>query len=436
MLQGELLAEPEHRGARLHAPASGEILSCDDDVLRLQTNASAGTHVRMPPLDADAAAPELLRQRIGDAGIVGLGGGGFPTAEKLANAAAAALLIVNGAECEPGISCDDALIREQADEVLRGAMLLARSVNAGRCVLALTDRMDVAREALQRAQAAQAAVRVDLVAVPAIYPVGSERQLIETLIGRQVPRGGQSHDNGVVVCNVATAAAAWRAVALGEALTHRIVSLAGAGVVQPGNFRVAIGTPIAHLIAQAGGYQADAARLLLGSALRGEALPHDAFGIEKHHRCVLVLAQRELPPADAAMPCLRCGDCADVCPARLQPQWLYRQLQDDRLDRAQADGLPDCIECGACDLVCPSHIALTQQFRAGKSALLARAAKQRFADAARARYEARNARLQRESAERAAQAAERAQRSASADAVAAAIERAKARRQATKDDGT
>jgi electron transport complex protein RnfC len=212
--------------------------------------------------------------------------------------------------------------------------------------------------------------------------------------------------------------------------------VAGAGVVQSGNYRVAIGTPIAHLIAQAGGYQADAARLLLGSALRGEALPHDAIGIEKHHRCVLVLAQRELPAADTAMPCLRCGDCADVCPARLQPHWLYRQLQDGGLDRAQADGLPECIECGACDLVCPSHIALTQHFRAGNSALRTRAAKQRFADAARARYEARNARLQRESAERAAQAAERAQRSASADAVAAAIERAKARRRATKDGGT
>lgn len=431
--RGQRIAVAPGRGADIHAPARAQVSAIGlhpEPQIHLSCLPSSASDPqdewRMPALDPWQAAPNALLERIRAAGIVGLGGAGFPAAEKLS--ARSALLILNGAECEPSIACDDALLRERAEDVVLGGRLLARLVGAERILLAVEDAMPQASAACAAAVARVGEGQVTLVAVPTVYPEGGERQLIEVLTGREVPRGGLPRDIGVLVHNVATAAAAWRAVVHGEALTHRVVTVAGSGVMQPGNFQVAIGTSVAHLIAQAGGYSARAARLLLGGPMMGIAQPDDSVAIGKQTNCVLVLAAEEIRDAAEEMPCIRCGDCARACPARLQPQQLLWHIRAQRLDRSEAEGVFDCIECGCCDLVCPSHIPLTEQFRQAKTDIRIVAHKRADADAARERYERRNQRLQRESDERALREAERAKQASSGDAIAAALARAKAKR--------
>jgi electron transport complex protein RnfC len=442
--RGQLIARADgESSADLHAPLAGRVVAIEPGELAGVPGAT-GLHLVIEPggdervapwpaLDAGRASPDELRARIRAAGLVGLGGAGFPTAEKLS--VDRELLVLNGAECEPWIACDDALLRHHADEVVQGGWVMARIVGATRVLLAIEDSMPEALDAARAACAAHGEGLVEVVSVPTVYPEGGERQLIRVLTGREVPRGGLPRDIGVIVQNVGTARAAWRAVALGEPLLERIVTVTGPGVAQPGNFIVPLGTPVEHLVAQAGGYTAAARRLLLGGPMMGRALAHDQFPIGKPDNCVLVLGEADLRPAGDEMPCIRCGDCASACPARLLPQQLLWQVRADRLDEAQDQGLFDCIECGCCDLACPSHIPLTAQFRHGKAEVRRRALEAERADAARVRYETRLQRLQREAAEREQRLAERRAGAASADAVAAALERARARRSGQADDG-
>lgn len=432
---GEIVARASGDAASLHSPASADVIAVDDDVVLLRPRDDGAAPLTMPALDIVTTEPAQLLQRIAEAGVIGLGGAGFPSAAKLAAAGPAPILIVNGAECEPWIACDDALLREHAADVLRGCALLARIVDAKQVLVAIEDQMVDAWNAVRDALAEGGFAGIAAVPVPTVYPTGGERQLIEILTGRQVPRGGLPRDIGVIVHNVGSVFAAWRAVANGEALTRRIVTVTGPGVVRPGNYRVAIGTPVEHLVAQAGGYSPSAARLLLGGSMMGQAQADDRVPIGKQHGCVLVLNAADLRDESPPLPCIRCGDCARDCPARLQPQQLLRYWQSKDADRLGDEGLFDCIECGCCDLVCPSAIPLAQQFREAKAELRLQQHRQQRADASRQRFEARNARLLRDAEARAQLNAERSKRTASADAVAAAIERAKAKRQTPKDDG-
>lgn len=430
--------------ADVHAPCAGHIQAIGTGespafpgqrVTEIVIAVEDGDHTTLPPLDWAQADPETLRERIRVAGVVGLGGAGFPTAEKLAPDLER--LVLNGAECEPWIACDDALLRAHAGEVVLGGRVLARATGATRVLLAVEDGMVDALAACRAAVEEQGNGEVELVAVPTIYPEGGERQLIQSLTGREVPRGGLPRDLGLVVQNVATARAAWRAATYGETLTERIVTVTGAGVRHPGNYVVPLGTTVAHLVEQAGGYTPDAARLLLGGPMMGLALPHDDVPLGKTHNCVLVQTAAEVAAEahEPELPCIRCGDCAPVCPARLLPQQLLWQVRADRLDRAVEQGLFDCIECGCCDLACPSHIPLTANFRLGKSEQHARTVEATRAAAARERHESRQQRLERETTERAQRDAERRSQAAAPDAVAAALERARAKRAGTGEPG-
>jgi Na+-translocating ferredoxin:NAD+ oxidoreductase subunit C len=380
-----------------------------------------------PLADWETCSRDVLLERIAGAGIVGLGGAAFPTAAKVA--AERSLLVLNGAECEPYISCDDALLRQRAADVLDGGRVLARVVGAERVLLAIEDNMP---EAMAAARAALGdATDIELASVPTVYPAGGERQLIRVLTGLEVPREGLPRDIGVVVQNVATAAAVWRAVAQGEALTSRIVTVTGRGVRQPGNYEVAFGTPVATLVAAAGGYTEQAARLLIGGPLMGLALPDDSYPLVKGSNCVLVLGTDDVRDAAPELPCIRCGECARVCPAQLLPQQLFAFGRSEQWQRLTEHGLFDCIECGCCDLACPSHIPLVEQFRLDKTRVRWREHEAAAALAARQRFEARQQRLEREAEERAARQAAR--RAATPDAALAAMQKVQAQA-ASKDE--
>lgn len=417
VLRGSPVARArEGVAADVHAPTSGVVMAIGPQPVPHPAGLSAdcvviaadGRDEAAPPLaalDWQRVPADELVTRVREAGIVGLGGAAFPTHIKLTPPRAPELLILNGAECEPYIGCDDALMRTQAGAVVAGGRILRRALGAAHALIGVEDDMPEAIAALQAALAAAGDPHITLAVVPTRYPEGGERQLIQTLTGREVPSGGLPADLGIVVHNVGTAAAVVAAVCEGLPLTERIVSVTGAGVVAPQNLRVRIGTPIATLIAHCGGYTPAAARLIMGGPMMGFALPDDDLPVLKATNCVLVAGAHEVALVREPLPCIRCGECASVCPASLQPQQLHWQARADALEPARALGLLDCIECGCCDLVCPSHIPLTGWFRHAKAALRQADAERRAADLARARFEAREARLAAERAERAARLA-------------------------------
>jgi len=411
---GELIGRRfGERSAAVHASAAGTVIAIEQRAVPgragetalcvvIATDAGDATHTLAAIENWQDTPREMLLERIAAAGVVGLGGGAFPSALKMAGNCDT--LILNGAECEPYIQCDAALMRERAADVVAGAQLLAHVCAARRVVLAVEDRLQEVHAILA---AAVEGTPIQLVGVPTIYPAGGERQLIRVLTGHEVPSGGLPQDIGVICHNVATAVAAWRAVVHGEALTDRIVTVTGRGVQRPGNYRVRFGTPISHLVEQAGGYTPKAARLIMGGPMMGLALPHDALPVVKATNCVLVLAEEDVRPHAPELPCIRCGECAEACPAQLLPQTLFAQLREDRIDAAERQGLLDCIECGACAFVCPSQIPLVDWYRFGKSELRWQRDRLARADHARERYQARNARLARNAAERVARVAAR-----------------------------
>ena len=399
--------DPETRNRVLHAPVAGVIRAVEPRVSATGTGHGLcvvidndGTGDRDPALepidDAERMPAPQWIECLANSGVVGLGGAAFPTAVKLAAALAreATHLVLNGAECEPWICCDDALMRARAPRILLGARLLLRASGAGRCTIAVEDDKPEAIAALLAAFSSQPDERITIRAVPAVYPAGAERQLLTTITGIEVPSGSVPSQSGLLCQNVGTAAAVADFAVTGEPCIRRIVTINGSGVVRPGNLDALIGTPIAELMAHCGGYRGTPERLIAGGPLTGRALPDDGIGLTKAMNCLVAASTLDLAPRGAEMPCIRCGNCANVCPAGLLPQQLQRSAQAGELEQAGAWGLLDCIECACCDYVCPSRIPLTQRFCEAKSALAAREERLRRAGDARWRFERHQARLQ------------------------------------------
>jgi len=416
VLKGQLIGVAPGRGAHVHAPTSGLVTTVEDrpmahftgqsgpcTVIRVDGEERWGERRSLP--DWRDAAPADLRRHIRQAGIVGLGGAVFPTDLKVGarNATPIHTLVLNGAECEPYISCDEMLMREHPRRIVEGAMMLRHAVGAERVIIGIEDQMGVVEAALARATAAVGGAEVEVVRIPTVYPEGGERQLVQTLTGQEVPEGGYPHDLGLLVQNVATAASVREAVVEGTPLIERYVTVTGNGVRHPRNFCALIGTPAAHLVEAAGGYTPDVTRLVVGGPMMGYPLAHDGEPVVKATNCLLALKAADVRPTQPEMPCIRCGDCARVCPAQLMPQELHVLARAEQWDTARALGVEACIECGCCDYVCPSHIPLANWFRYAKGQVQARDLEQAAADRARRRFEAREARLEqarREKAER------------------------------------
>jgi electron transport complex protein RnfC len=273
---------------------------------------------------------------------------------------------------------------------------------------------------------------IDVVKVTTIYPEGGEKQLIKVLTGLEIPSGGRPTDLGLLCQNVATATAVARAVTEGKPVIERIVTVTGNGIRKPRNLLAPIGTPISDLVDQCGGYAPGAARLILGGPMMGYALSSDSNPVIKAANCILVLSEEDIRPPQPEMPCIRCGECARVCPSVLLPQQLNWSIRSSLWDETAELGLADCIECGCCDFVCPSHIPLVDWFRFGKSELQMLAEERGKAESARLRFEAREARLARLKQERKQRIAEKKQAlGTSSDKqknIAAAIERVRSRK--------
>jgi len=438
VLRGQLIAESEGSlGAPVHASSSGKVIAIEPwPVSRRYGDTAPCIVIECDGKDeavkrADAPinftrfeAPDVL-QKILQGGIVGLGGAVFPTAQKLMQARTCEIdhLLINGVECESYISCDDMLMRERAGEIISGAQILMHALQIDVCFLVVeSDKPDAIRR-LGDVLGEISDDRIILKLVPTIYPSGGEDQLVQLVTNREVPSGGLPSDVGCLVQNVGTAAAIHDWVIDNEPLISRVTTITGDGVANPINVRARVGTTIADIIEATGGYTEQAKQLIIGGPMTGKSMTTDRVPLVKATNCVLVLS--EAPSSGPELPCIRCGDCASVCPVQLLPQQLFWYACADDEKKMREFGLMDCIECGCCDLVCPSHIPLTADFLVAKGRIRELADEKARAARARLRFEARNDRLEREKTERDSELAEQkaSARKAGASAIAEILKR-------------
>ena len=451
VLKGQLIAEAVgFVSVPMHAPTSGTISAIEDRQIAHPSGYAAPCIV----IASDGADEwiehrglenfqdedkKALLDRVRNAGIAGMGGAGFPTAVKLSLQPGTRIdtLIINGTECEPYITADDVLMRERAEQIVAGARIMAHLVEPGETLIGVEDNKP---EALAALRAAAQGSEVEIVEFPTKYPSGGEKQLIEILTGKQVPSGGLPSHIGVVCQNVGTAVAVYDAVVHGRPLISRITTVTGEGVEQPQNFEVLLGTPMSYLLDQAGYEPQRNRRLIMGGPMMGFTVPQPDVPIVKTTNCLLAPTEHELPTPPPAQACIRCGMCAEACPASLLPQQMFWFAQGKEFEKLEQHNLFDCIECGACSWACPSSIPLVQYYRASKAEILQLRRDNEKSEHSRIRFEARQERLAKEEAEKEAKRAarkkaaqERAQQAASSggeDPIQAAIERAKAKKAA------
>lgn len=419
VLKGQLLAEAEGTiSAAVHAPTSGTITSIGDALIphpsglpdvciTLQPD---GLDEWLPhtPLDWRTADKQQLVASLRSSGIVGLGGAAFPSHIKLRadGSSGVETLVINGAECEPYITCDDLLMRERAEEVVRGIEIAYYLLGAKQCLIGIEDNKPEAAAAM-RAACAVSEYPLQVVVVPTIYPSGDARRLINVLTGKEIPSHKRSTDLGIQCFNVGTVQAIYRYFQHGEPALSRIVTITG-NVAQPANFEVLLGTPVTDLLAAAGGALPETNDYIMGGPMMGFSLPSAEVPVTKATNCIIAGAPKLFPAPEPAMPCIRCVRCADACPVNLQPQELYWFAKSDNLEKARDYKLFDCIECGCCSYVCPSHIPLVQYYRYAKSEIIAQDRAKQAADVARERNEFRLMRIDREKQERAQKHAQKA----------------------------
>ncbi len=429
----------------IHAPTSGVISAIEPRTVAHPSGLSELCIVLTPDQqeewfdlqpqpDFQQLSPETLLELIRQAGISGMGGAGFPTAKKLQSGLSRTeILIINAAECEPYITADDVLMRQYAHEIIQGIEIVEHILKPKLTVIGIEDNKPEAVAALQ--QAAQDKPMVIRV-IPTKYPSGGEKQLIKILTNLEVPKGGIPADIGLMVQNVGSLQAIARAIVHGEPLIRRVVTLTGDCFRKPRNVWALLGTPVQALLNEFG-YKADKKlpRLIMGGPMMGFTLPHAQVPITKTANCILAPTRNELTSSDNEMACIRCGQCAEACPVSLLPQQLQWHAKAEEFDKCEELNLKDCIECGACAYVCPSEIPLVRYYRQAKAEIRTRSLEAEAAERAKARFEEKKARMERDKAEREnrfKQAAEdrrkEMQQQGGSDAIAAAIERVKAQK--------
>ncbi|MFA7312577.1 MAG: electron transport complex subunit RsxC [Shewanella sp.] len=406
----------------VHAPTSGTIVAIEP---RASNHASA-LPVNTCVIQADGKDTwcELVQNELEDlthqqmidkiraAGIAGMGGAAFPTHIKLNPVSEIDLVIINGVECEPYISADDRLMREYSQDILAGIGIIHRLLTPKRIVIAIEDNKPEAAKAMQAAvvQCGLPADSIRVTVIPTKYPSGGEKQLIQIITGREVPSGAIPAKLGIVVHNVGTAFAIHQAVTQGKPLIERVVTVTGKNVGKPGNYWLPIGTPVEHVLAATEFTPEPEQKVIIGGPMMGHALANIQVPILKGTNCILVPSSQEIGTTPEEKACIRCGECANACPALLLPQQLFWHAKAEEYDKAASYNLKDCIECGCCSYVCPSDIPLVEYYRIAKSALKQAADEKQQAERAKQRFDARLARLEEEKHAREAKAKEAAER--------------------------
>ncbi|EHG7579925.1 MULTISPECIES: electron transport complex subunit RsxC [Citrobacter] len=437
VLRGQPLTRGRGKMLPVHAPTSGTIAAIaphstahPSALAELSVIIDADGEDRWIERDGwsdyTSHSREELITRIHQYGVAGLGGAGFPTGVKLQGGGdKIETLIVNAAECEPYITADDRLMQDCAAQVVEGIRILAHILQPREVLIGIEDNKPQAISMLRAVLAD--AHDISLRVIPTKYPSGGAKQLTQILTGKQVPHGGRSSDIGVLMQNVGTAYAVKRAVIDGEPITERVVTLTGEAVSRPGNVWARLGTPVRHLLNDAGFCPSADQMVIMGGPLMGFTLPWLDVPVVKITNCLLAPSATEMGEPQEEKGCIRCSACADACPADLLPQQLYWFSKGQQHDKATAHNIADCIECGACAWVCPSNIPLVQYFRQEKAELNAISQEEKRAAEAKARFEARQARLEREKAARLERHKKAAVQPAAKDqdAIAAALARVK-----------
>jgi electron transport complex protein RnfC len=362
----------------MHAPATGRVErialapSARGELTRaiyIRPYASASQEVLYgAPQEIEHMTPEEIVLAVQATGVVGLGGAAFPTHVKLKvpDGKHIDTVIVNGCECEPYLTSDHRVMLEHPEQVLHGARVAMKAVGAARAIVGVEDNKMDAVEALRKANGARTdkTAGISIEPVAAKYPQGAEKMLIKVLLGREIPSGGLPADIGVGVFNVATLAQIGELLPRRQGLIERVVTITGPGVAKPGNYLVALGTPIRWALEQAGCTD-QAASVILGGPMMGASIGSFDVPITKGVTGILVLTSRD---SNAHIfPCIHCASCVNICPMHLNPSQLGMLARKERYGEMAAEyHLNDCFECGCCSYVCPAHIPLVQYFRVAK----------------------------------------------------------------------
>lgn len=443
----------------VHAPTSGTITAIKHSVIAHPSGLSElciflnvdhqDTWVeRTPCNDVATLTNQEIVQKIADAGISGMGGAGFPTHIKVDTKPDINFLIINAAECEPYITADDLLMCEHSESIVDGIKILNKLLNPAFILIGIEDNKPKAIEALKKATAGIEKIHVCV--VPTKYPAGGEKQLIQLLTGKEIKSGTLPIKEGIIMQNVATCYAISEAILHDTPLIQRVVTVTGQALEKPQNVWALLGTPVHYLLSQCGfdNQGMEKTPVIMGGPMMGFSLPTDTVPVVKTTNCILAPSYKEMPSAfegnSAEVECIRCGQCADVCPTNLLPQELQWSAKAKDYPQLNKLNLSDCIDCGACAYVCPSHIPLVQYYRIAKAEIRQQQQQELKAEKAKARFEARKQRLEKEKRARelkhkkAAEARKAAMNKATPEAteaksaVAAALARVKAKKAANQ----
>jgi len=382
--RGDVIATVPGGGLSLHAPISGIVkgvqsgphptLVYDTTITILAKPSEGGPEFAEQPGWQSLAITQML-DRIKEAGVVGLGGAAFPTYRKLMlpKDAAVDTLVINGSECEPYLTCDYRVMLEESERVILGSWTISKIIGVKNCIIGIEANKQPAAEQMRKTIAAldlesmSPAVKMSVVVTQTKYPQGSEKQLVQSLTGRLVPKGGLPLHVGVVVQNVATAVACLDAVRNRKPVIERVLTVSGAGIKTPKNLRVPIGTSVEDIVIHCGGYTGDVVKILFGGPMMGRTIADLGVSVTKGTSGLLFLTEAETN-LNSYQPCISCGECLDACPMGLEPNRVSQYIEVNRPLETEQFGVKECFECGCCSYSCPSHRPLVQFMQVAKAA--------------------------------------------------------------------